>query len=106
MPTLLSVNQFAEKHSAFTKSGLRALIFNEKQNGLANAGAIVRIGRKVLIDEQKFFAWLEAHNQAARVTKASTIFQGNDMSQRLALMRSLLEVLLMMWRIVYLWHSS
>lgn len=53
-----TVNQFAGKHPAFTKGGLRALIFQEHSNGLAKAGAIVRLGRKVLIDEAKFFGWV------------------------------------------------
>lgn len=61
-----TVNQFSDKHPAFTKGGLRALIFNENSNGLANAGAVVRIGRKVLIDESKFFAWVESQNQAGK----------------------------------------
>jgi len=62
---LLTVIQFKEKHPAFTNGGLRALIFNENSNGLAKSGAIVRIGRKVLIDEAKFFAWVESQNKAA-----------------------------------------
>jgi hypothetical protein len=63
MTTLNTVNQHIAKHPAFTIGGVRALIFNEKTNGLAKSGAIVRIGRKVLIDEAKFFAWIEAQNQ-------------------------------------------
>jgi hypothetical protein len=59
----LTVNQFINKNPAFTLGGIRALIFNEISNGLAQSGAIVRIGRKVLIDEAKFFAWVEAQNQ-------------------------------------------
>lgn len=58
-----TVNQFTNKHPAFTKGGIRALIFNENSNGIAKAGAVVRIGRKVLIDEAKFFAWVESQNQ-------------------------------------------
>lgn len=58
-----TVNQFCDKYPAFTRGGLRALIFNEHSNGLAKSGAIVRIGRKVLIDESKFFAWVELQNQ-------------------------------------------
>ena len=61
----LTVQQFTEKNKAFTTGGLRALIFNEHSNGLAQSGAIVRIGRKVLIDETKFFAWVQAQNKAA-----------------------------------------
>ncbi|MGY6278295.1 hypothetical protein [Methylomonas sp. MgM2] len=62
----LTVRQFCEKHKAFTAGGLRALIFNEHQNGLAQAGAIVRIGRKVLINEEKWFAWIESQNAGGR----------------------------------------
>ncbi|WP_230874681.1 hypothetical protein [Methylomonas sp. LL1] len=65
MPVLSTVNQFTDKHQAFTKGGLRALIFNENSNGLAKAGAVVRLGRKVLIDEAKFFAWVESQNAGA-----------------------------------------
>lgn len=65
MPTLLTVNQFTAKQPAFTLGGMRSLIFNEHTNGLAKSGAIVRIGRKVLIDESKFFAWVSDQNKAA-----------------------------------------
>jgi hypothetical protein len=62
MPTLNTVKQHASKHPAFTEAALRMYIFNEAQNGLAKSGAIVRVGRKVLIDEAKFFAWIESQN--------------------------------------------
>ena len=60
----LTVQQFTAKHTAFNIGGLRSLIFNEHQNGLAESGAIVRIGRKVLIDENKFFAWVQSQQKA------------------------------------------
>ena len=60
-----TVNQFIEKHPAFTTGGLRSLIFNEHSNGLAKSRAIVRIGRKVLIDEAKFFEWVQAQQNKA-----------------------------------------
>ena len=61
-----TVNQFTDKHPAFTKGGMRALIFHERTNGLTQAGAIVRIGRKVLIDEAKFFSWIEAQKNGGK----------------------------------------
>ena len=61
----LTVNQFVTRHPAFTNGGLRAQIFNEDSNGLKQAGAIVRNGRKVLIKEAAYFAWLENQNKAA-----------------------------------------
>ena len=48
--------------------GMRHLIFKSKArpnapgNGLEDAGAIVRVGRRVLIDEGKFFAWVSKQN--------------------------------------------
>jgi hypothetical protein len=62
-PTYLTVNQFVDHHIAFTLGGLRALIFNEQTNKLKESKAIVRIGRKVLINEPKFFMWLENQNK-------------------------------------------
>ena len=58
IPTLLAVNQFSQKHPAFPIGGLRHRIIHEKKNGLAQSGAIIRNGRRVLIDEQKFLHWV------------------------------------------------
>ncbi|MCF8007938.1 MAG: hypothetical protein K9K84_11070 [Methylovulum sp.] len=63
IPTLSTVKQFSEKYPAFPVGGLRQRIFNEATNGLKQYGAIVRNGRRVLINEEKFFIWLE-NNQA------------------------------------------
>lgn len=65
----VSVRQFSERNPAFSEPSVRNLIFKADPresslgtipgNGLVEAGAIVRIGRKVLISEQRFFAWVE-----------------------------------------------
>ena len=52
---LLKVKQFIEQHSWCREGGLRRQIFNAEENGLRDVGAIVRIGRKVLLDEAKYF---------------------------------------------------
>ncbi len=64
---LYTVAQFAERQPAFTEAALRALIFNAEPrhstrgeisgNGLIECGALIRIGRKVLIDETQFLEW-------------------------------------------------
>ena len=59
-PALLTVSQFCAKHSFISQGGLRFQIFNEENNGLAESGAIVRIGRRVLINEPKYFGWIES----------------------------------------------
>ena len=70
---VLTVPQFNQRNPAFTESSLRNLIFKADErlgangtiagNGLIEAGALIRIGRKVLIDEARFFEWIEAQNK-------------------------------------------
>ncbi len=70
-PVFFTVEQFAEKHSAFTQAALRNLIFKADPrkssigtipgNGLREAGAIVRLGRKVLLNESAFLRWISGH---------------------------------------------
>ncbi len=55
IPTLSTVKQFSNKHHAWSESSVRWNIFNADKNGLAEAGAIVRDGGKVLINEEKWF---------------------------------------------------
>jgi hypothetical protein len=75
-PVYLTVEQFSQRNPAFTPAALRNLIFKADErestkgriagNGLIQSGAIVRIGRKVLIVESRFFDWVEAQ-QAGEV---------------------------------------
>ena len=63
-PQFLTVEKFAEKYSAaFTEASLRWLLFNRETNGLASA--VVQLGRKLLIDEAAFVAWLRSRKAAA-----------------------------------------
>jgi hypothetical protein len=67
-PVYLTVEQFSERNPAFTPPALRNLIFKAEPrqssrgeipgNGLAEAGAVIRLGRRVLLDESKFLAWV------------------------------------------------
>ena len=62
-PSYLTIKQFSAKHPAFPMGGMRHRILFAPTNGLAESGAIVRNGRRVLIHEQKFFDWVEASNK-------------------------------------------
>ncbi|MDR3386220.1 MAG: DNA-binding protein [Rudaea sp.] len=62
-PQFFKVEQFASKYPAFTPSSLRWLLFNRANNGLD--AAVIQLGRRVLIDEAAFVAWLRDHRQAA-----------------------------------------
>ena len=64
IPTLSTVKQFSEHHPAFPVGGLRHRIFHAESNGLAESGAIIRNGRRVLIDEERFFDWLTGRGAA------------------------------------------
>lgn len=71
MSNLLTVRQFSNKHPAFTQGSLRNLIFlsssRKKSKGIVTGNglnvALVRIGRKLLIDESKFFQWIDEQQE-------------------------------------------
>ncbi len=54
---LLTVIQFSEKHPAFSVPGLRHYIHFAKENNFEDV--VVRVKRRVLLDEEKFFEWIE-----------------------------------------------
>ena len=53
----LTVKQMAAKHPVFSEASLRYHIFNERRNGLDKA--LIRVGKKILINEDAFWDWLE-----------------------------------------------
>lgn len=65
---LITVSQLCQNHPAFTEPSVRWLIFNGSKNGLDASSAVCRLGRKVLIDEERFVEWVKsgaATSQAA-----------------------------------------
>ena len=59
--SLLTVQQLTDKHRAFTPGGMRWLLFHRETNGLK--AAVVRVGRKLLLDEERFFEWVDSQNE-------------------------------------------
>lgn len=57
----LSADRLAAKYrdAGITKGGIRWMLFNRRTNGLDSA--VIQIGRKILIDETAFVAWLRSH---------------------------------------------
>lgn len=60
--TILSPRQFSARHPGFTMGGLRHVLFRRATNGLAESGAVLKCGRKLLIHEARFLAWIDARN--------------------------------------------
>jgi hypothetical protein len=72
---IFTVRQFSERHPAFGETALRRLIHysipRRRNTGLCAVDlpangfehALVRVGRRVLIDEAKFFEWLETQQR-------------------------------------------
>ena len=61
---LLTVKQFCSRHPFATEGGVRFQIFNRQTNGLESSGALVRLGRKRLIDENKYFDWIDGQQKS------------------------------------------
>jgi hypothetical protein len=58
---LRTVRQFCQENPAFTIGSIRWLLFHRQTNGLEHA--VIKIGRRLLIDEDKFFTWLDVQNE-------------------------------------------
>jgi hypothetical protein len=56
----LNVRQFAETQPGLTEAALLWDLFNRATNGLAESGAIIRRGRRILIDPERYLDWLAA----------------------------------------------
>lgn len=62
---LTTVRGLARKYpDIYTEAAIRWKVFNAESNGLADAGAVMRDGRKVIIDEDRWFQALEDANFA------------------------------------------
>ncbi|MBU2759520.1 hypothetical protein [Acidithiobacillus sulfurivorans] len=59
MPDFLTVKQFVAKHPAFSMGGMRSALYWQ-QDALEEAGAMTRMGRRILIDEQKFMKLVQS----------------------------------------------
>lgn len=58
---LIPVTHWNDHHAWPPQGGLRHLIFNAENNGFDKV--IKRAGRRVLIDEQAFFQWMDEQNE-------------------------------------------
>jgi hypothetical protein len=63
--TVVTVEQLAEMHAALTRGGIRWDLFNRDHNGLVASGAIIRRGRKILIDPELYLDWLNENRERA-----------------------------------------
>ena len=60
---LVAVDSFPLIEPDFTAGSLRWLLFNREQNGLAQSGAIAKVGRRIFIVPKRFRAWAHAGNK-------------------------------------------
>lgn len=63
--TLMTVRQLAEQQPGLTVGGVRWDLFNRETNGLAQSGALVHRGRKILIDPDRYLEWLARGQKGA-----------------------------------------
>lgn len=55
---LRTIKQLVQENPAFTEGGIRWQLFNAQSNGLSDSGAIVRVGRRIYIDINRYYDWL------------------------------------------------
>lgn len=63
--TLVTVQQLAASQPGIGEGAIRWDLFNRRTNGLEASGAIVRRGRKVLLDLDRYLDWLAGSGSGA-----------------------------------------
>jgi len=61
LANLKTPKQIVDSCPGLTMGGLRMLLFHSRTNGLE--GCVVRLGRKLLIDEVAFVKWLSTYRE-------------------------------------------
>ena len=60
MSNIFTVAQTAQQIPALSEPAIRWHLFNRELNGLADSGAVIRNGRRILIDLPKYLEWLRS----------------------------------------------
>lgn len=55
---LLTVEQMAAEQPGLSVGGIRWDLFHREKNGLAASGAVIRRGRRLLLDRDRYLDWL------------------------------------------------
>jgi len=61
IPTIMTIEQLAETTPAFSSKTLRQFLKSRKTNGLSSSGAVIHVGKRLWLDQEKFMSWLLAH---------------------------------------------
>lgn len=59
----MTVKQYVDSHPYHTLGAFRWLLFHRYTNGLVQAGAVIKIGKKILIDSEKCEEWENSHRE-------------------------------------------
>ena len=63
MSNIHTVEQVAKEIPALTEPAIRWHLFNRKFNGLSESGAVIKNGRRVLLDLPKYIEWLRSQGE-------------------------------------------
>lgn len=61
---VLTVAQLAERQPGLSVGSIRWDLFNRTTNGLAESGALMMRGRRILIDPDKYLEWMSNNAEA------------------------------------------
>jgi hypothetical protein len=67
---LSTVEHILAKNPAFTHGQIRWLLHNAVRNGLEANGAVIRLGRRVYLDQERFFVWIQNKSDKARIRES------------------------------------
>ena len=61
----MTVQQYVATHPYYSMSSFRWILFGRHTNGLAKAGAVIKIGKKILIDSEMVEKWEDSQREVS-----------------------------------------
>jgi len=61
----LTVQQYVDSHPYHTIGAFRWILFNRASNGLSKSGAVIKLGKKILLDSERVEEWENSQREVA-----------------------------------------
>ena len=63
VPIIMTIEQISETTPGLCPKSIRNFLTERKTNGLSSSCAVIKIGKRLWLDQEKFLAWFFSHTE-------------------------------------------
>ena len=61
VPIIMTIEQIAKTTPGLCPRAIRNILIERNRNGLSSTGSVIKVGKKIWLDQEKFMAWFFSH---------------------------------------------